>query len=306
MQRNLWRSAIVLQVALLGGACGCQTKAEPWQLQAFLMKPRAPVSATEYRIYPPDVITISSMYVPEINGETQQLRPDGKVNLPLVGEVEIVGKTPKEVEALLIKKAGDYYEHADATVRIAAYNSQKIFVFGQVGMPGPQPWTGRDTLLDVLARVQPTPYAWPEKIKVIRAKPPRRGGYEPLIAQAEVADVATTGPAEEATAASAPAEEATTASAPAKEATTVPAEDFAEGPTNKAGAHEIVIDLTAMIETGDMSRNILLKPDDVIFVPPNPFAAVGLALQNVLFPVRPVLEAVRVPASVQGATSTGN
>ena len=41
------------------------------------------------------------------------------------------------------------------------------------------PWTGRDALLDVLCQIQPTPYAWIERIKIVRASEPAYGGYLP-------------------------------------------------------------------------------------------------------------------------------
>ena len=56
----------------------------------------------------------------------------------------------------------------------------------------------------------------------------------------------------------------------------------------------------AMIKHGDMANNIYLLPNDVVYVQPNPFAELGLALQSILYPVRPVLEAARVPAVISG------
>jgi len=70
----------------------------------------------------------------------------------------------------------------------------------------------------------------------------------------------------------------------------------------KVGAEEITVDLMAMVKTGDLSHNILLKPDDVIYVPPNPFAAVGLALQEMLFPTRPIMQVIRMPYEIEYAT----
>ena len=248
------------------GLTGCYNAEE---VNAFLLKPRRPVSGLEYRVYPPDVIAIDSLHVPEIQGIRQQVRPDGKINLPLLGEIPVAGKTPSEIEKVLIEAAKDYYEQVDATVQIAAYNSQRFYVFGQVGSPGPMPWTGHDTLLDVLAKAQPTNLAWPERIIVVRGTKPQEGGY----------------------------------------ATSQPSSKYRRKGVHSAikdnPTRKMTINLMAMVKSGDMANNILLMPNDIIYVQPNPFAAVGLALQNILFPVRPVLEAVRVPAAVEGATTTG-
>ena len=52
-----------------------------------------------------------------------------------------------------------------------------------------------------------------------------------------------------------------------------------------------------MVKKGDLSQNVLLKPNDIVYVPPNPLAAIGLAIQQVLFPIRPATETITTPAS---------
>ncbi len=229
------------------GACGCYNAG---QVRAFLGKPRAPVSGLEYRVYPPDVIAITSLHVPEINGVSQMVRPDGKINLPLLGEIYAAGKTPAEIESALTEAAKDYYEQVDATVTISGYNSQRFYVFGQVAQRGPVAWTGRDTLLDVLASAQPTPLAWPERIIVLRPADPQGGGY------------------------------ATSQPSVWYRATGV------HWPPNDKPPKKMIINLMAMVESGDMANNILLMPNDVIYVQADPFAKLALAIEKVMFPVR--------------------
>jgi len=218
---------------------------------------------------PPDVLEISSRHVSEINGNRVIVRPDGKINLPLLGEIYVAGLTPRQIEEQIEKKASAYYEVVDATVNVAEYNSQNFYVFGEVYRPGPYRWTGSDTLLDALANAQPTRLAWPERIKVVRGSRPQRGGY----------------------------------------ATSQPSDQYVKKgihpPSPEHPREEMTINLMAMIDSGDLANNILLKPNDVIYVQPNPFAAIGLAIQQVLFPVRPVLEAARVPATIENAANPG-
>lgn len=255
-------TTILVTLFALALSTGCQDRG---RLEAFLQTPRSPVSGTEYIVYPPDVISISSVRVAEINGLSQRVRPDGKIVLPLLKDVFVAGKTPEQIEAAILEASKEYYEEGDATVNVTGYLSQKFYIFGQVGRPGPMPWTGTDTLLDVLATVQPTPYAWFEEIRVIRAPEPQQGGYLP----------------------------------PAGEDKKEFKRRNKEAGLNKAGSEEVMIDFKAMMETGDLSHNILLRPNDVIYVQPHPFAAVGLALQQILFPTRPVLEAVRLPYAME-------
>ena len=60
-----------------------------------------------------------------------------------------------------------------------------------------------------------------------------------------------------------------------------------------------------MIELGDMKYNAVLEEGDIIFIPINPLAAVGVAVQNLLQPVQPVITAVSTPARVSTGLSTG-
>ncbi|MFP4354901.1 MAG: polysaccharide biosynthesis/export family protein [Phycisphaerae bacterium] len=268
--RNTLALCIVLVSAM--AMVGCDTYYDASSVNAFLQTPRdSVVSATEYRTLPPDVISISSRTIKEIEGgASQQIRPDGKVNLPLVGEIYVAGKTPNEIEQVVAEAYTDYYEQTDASVNIVGYNSQRFYVFGQVGSPGPKRWTGRDALLDVLAAAQPTRMAWPERIWLVRGDSPQVGGQE--------------------------WPEGATGSSTYRLWGVHPEQ---EGNPR----HRMLVNLTAMYENGDLSQNVLLKPNDIIYVQPNPFAKVGLALQNVLFPVSPIVQAGRAPAQIATAGS---
>ncbi|NLX07866.1 MAG: hypothetical protein GXY33_22220 [Phycisphaerae bacterium] len=257
------REASLVHIGLVAALClamaGCESSARKAErLGAFLQEKRSPVTGIEYRVLPPDVLSFSSRYVREIDQVRQKVRPDGKISLPLVGEVFVAGRTLQEIGHEVAWAAKRYYQRVDVTVYVEQYNSQRIYVFGQVSRAGPLPWTGADTLLDVLAQAQPNNLAWPEKIKVVRGAPPKRGGYLP-------------------------------------------------GGQDDSGelAGELIINLKDMIEKGDMSHNILLWPDDVVYVPPSPTAAVGLTLQQVLFPLYPVIQATQLPIAVDQAADIG-
>ena len=293
---NRTRLPILVSVLLPGLlASGCTGEAE--RLRAFLQERRTPVSGVPYRVLPPDVILVRSTYVPEIDGISQQIRPDGKINLPLVGELDVVGKnetglTPTEIEDQITKASKDYYERVDATVQVVGFNSQKVYVFGQVSRPGPQQWTGTNTLLDVLAQSQPTTLAWPERILLVRGKPPRRGGYlldtDDLDRIAGKAGDGESAPDEVGTVVAKVEPKKDGAEAKEAPATAVP---------EKIEAKVMRVNLMAMIKKGDMSKNVYLQPDDVIYVPANPLAAVGLAIQQLLLPIQPAAQIISVPAS---------
>ena len=135
---------------------------------SFINEPRPVVTATEYRMAPPDTVQIYSKRVREIHRHTEVISPDGKINLPLLGRVYVAGKTTEEVEAELQLLAQEYYEDADVSVRVRDYASKKIFVFGEVSRPGPYAYNGANTVLGTMAKAQPTRLADPTKIQVMR------------------------------------------------------------------------------------------------------------------------------------------
>jgi len=289
----------MILAALLAGsltAAGCYDANE---VQAFLQRPRSPVSGLEYRVLPPDVIEITSTRVPEINGFQSVVRPDGKINLPLLGEIYVADKTPKEIETALTEAAKEYYKEVDVAVQVAGYNSRRFYVFGQVSRPGPVRWTGCDTLLDVLAQAQPTPLAWPERIVVIRSARPNQGGYrsQPSLRH-RVFGVNEFGQDPNASGPEAKGPPAGGNPGAAVEVpTTRPADAPDDGNSAPAAAgetlayadavpHKMTVNLLAMVQHGDMANNILLKPNDIIYVQPNPFAKASLAMERVFMPVR--------------------
>lgn len=62
----------------------------------------------------------------------------------------------------------------------------------------------------------------------------------------------------------------------------------------------IEVDVHSMIHTGDWSQNILLEPDDIVYVPPTPLAWIAHRVNEVLFPVAPIVQAYVAPASLRG------
>lgn len=155
-------AAVLVCIALPG----CAPKYE--DLKVFMQAHRQDVAASEYRLEPPDIIRLESPTSPEIDQEAQRIRSDGKISLRLLGEVQASGLTPQELGAKLEDMLSRFYESPEVTVRVAAFESKNIYVFGQVTNRGPQPFTGRDTLLEVIGAAQPNFLAWGAQVKVIR------------------------------------------------------------------------------------------------------------------------------------------
>jgi len=140
-------------------------------IEAFLRPHEIEVTAKSYFLRPPDEIEVFCSKVPEIHLQRQQIRPDGKVSFESLGEIDAAGKTPEQVAKLLQQKATELYKLEDGSpidVRVLIYRSGVYYVLGEVYLPGPKVYTGRDTLLRAIAEAQPNPMAWRQRIQVIR------------------------------------------------------------------------------------------------------------------------------------------
>ena len=79
------------------------------------------------------------------------VRPDGKVSVPLLKDVQAAGLTPEELSATLHKAALKFVEEPNVTVIVREIRSRKVFVIGQVGKPGPVPLNTDMNVLQVLS-----------------------------------------------------------------------------------------------------------------------------------------------------------
>jgi polysaccharide export outer membrane protein len=99
------------------------------------------------------------------------VRPDGKISLPLLNEIQASGLTPSQLRDRLTDEAKNYVEDPNVTVVIRAINSRKVFVTGQVNKPGPYPLAGPTTVLQLIAMAGGVPeYAHTKNIRVMRTE----------------------------------------------------------------------------------------------------------------------------------------
>jgi len=92
----------------------------------------------EYRIGPQDVLQIDVWKEAEIT-RTIPVRPDGKISLPLLNDVQAAGLTAMELAGHLREGLSKYLNNPQVTVIVTQINSQRIFVNGEVGRPGALP-----------------------------------------------------------------------------------------------------------------------------------------------------------------------
>jgi len=87
---------------------------------------------------------------PEIS-RSVPVRSDGKISLPLIGEVQASGQTPKQLEVEIASKLQNYIAEPDVTVIVQEIKSQRFNILGQVARPGSYLLTNSMTVLDAIA-----------------------------------------------------------------------------------------------------------------------------------------------------------
>lgn len=212
---------------------GCATS-KPRDTYDFAQWHELEAAMAEIQVGPGDLVSISAPQILEIEGVRQQIDPTGKISLRLVGDVKVAGMSSQEIEAKLVELLKPYYRDPKLNVEVSA-RSRRIYVFGEGTANGAMPYTGHDTVLDVLPNVGNSLIAARKRVKIIRptADPARK--------------------------------------------------------------KEITVNVAKMMKTGDWTDNVLLQPNDIVFVPPTSLGWVGLRMRELLFPVTPVLEAYETP-----------
>lgn len=92
--------------------------------------------AQEYTLGPEDVLNVSFWQQPDLN-TVVKVRHDGKISLPVIGEIIAAGLTSAELSRKIVENISFYNKNiSQATVVVLEYNSRKVFVQGQVNQPG--------------------------------------------------------------------------------------------------------------------------------------------------------------------------
>jgi polysaccharide export outer membrane protein len=128
--------------------------------------------AEEYRIAPPDVLEISIWGEPELQRANLVVRPDGKVSFPLVGDLDVAGKTTAEVKEQLESAIQQYIPQASASVIVAQMGSMQFYVLGKVARPGMFNIATELNVLQALSMAGGfTPFAKEGDVVIVRTEP---------------------------------------------------------------------------------------------------------------------------------------
>jgi polysaccharide export outer membrane protein len=97
-----------------------------------------------------DKLAISVWKEPDLT-KSIPVRSDGKISLPLVGEIQAAGRTPLQLELEIANRLRNYITVPEVTVIVEQINSKKYNIMGMVGKPGTYPLTLSTTIMDAIA-----------------------------------------------------------------------------------------------------------------------------------------------------------
>jgi polysaccharide biosynthesis/export protein len=140
---------------------------------ADLPKPAVPVgdAQPEYRLGPEDVIEVFVYKEPDLS-TTVTVRPDGRISLPLAGELDATGKPATQLQEEIAERLRRYISGPVVNVMVKQINSLKVSVLGEVRKPDVYRLKNRVTVLDAIAMAGGfTDLARPNRVVVLRNTP---------------------------------------------------------------------------------------------------------------------------------------
>lgn len=156
---------LILALALFAGA---PTAASPEQQPVAQAAPSAVALPDDYVVGAEDVLGVVFWREAELSGDVT-VRPDGRVTLPVIGELQAAGLRPEDLKKQIETAATKYVTDPNVTVVVRAINSRRVFVTGRVTTPGVHLLKGPLTVMQAIALSGGvTEFADAKNIKVLR------------------------------------------------------------------------------------------------------------------------------------------
>jgi polysaccharide biosynthesis/export protein len=140
--------------------------------------PVAPVDPGKYQIGPEDLLFIRVWREPDFTLPVA-VRPDGKITMPLIGEVRAAGQSPLQLTATLRQLLTQYLNNPDVNVFVTEVRSKKFYIDGEMNRPGSFALVTPTSVLEALSRGAGfREFANTKKIRVLRAGQVRYFNYK--------------------------------------------------------------------------------------------------------------------------------
>jgi polysaccharide biosynthesis/export protein len=159
-----WKAAGA--AVLLAGGMALAQKA-PAQAASAAGSDCVAVDGPDYIIGPEDSLHVAVWKEADLTA-TLPVRPDGKISLPLLGDVQASGMTPAQLGDSLTEKLKKYVADPRVTVVVATINSKRIYLVGEVAHPGAMSMSPCMTVLQALSSSGMTQFANTKKIYILR------------------------------------------------------------------------------------------------------------------------------------------
>jgi polysaccharide biosynthesis/export protein len=171
MSRLMIQTVSAAAMAIVMGAGGAAQVAAP-------ANPSRPASPTQsegvapppgYVIGPDDLLTVVFWKDQDMTADVV-VRPDGKITLPLLNDVQAAGLTPEELKDRIAKAAGQFVEAPNVMVRVREIKSRFVTIIGEVSKQGPVAIGGPMTVVQLLGLAGGlTEFANAKKILIVRS-----------------------------------------------------------------------------------------------------------------------------------------
>lgn len=131
----------------------------------------APQVDENYVIGLEDILGVTVWREPELSAPQVVVRPDGKITLPLLGDIQASGATTGGLKELVAQRLKEFVEAPTVSVMVIKIESRKVSIVGSVSKPGIYPLGAPMTVLELIARAGGlTEYAKTKDIKIVRKK----------------------------------------------------------------------------------------------------------------------------------------
>jgi len=170
-KRNVTFPSLLLALSIAFAGCATSGKTAP------VTSEMDETPSKDYVIGPEDVLEISVWQNEDVS-RVVAVRPDGKISLPLIHDIQAAGLTAEELKEVVAEELEPYVDTPEVTVIVEQINSWRIYVQGEVREPGVYPIRSKTTLSQVISMVGGfTEFAKESKIQVVR----NRGGERETI-----------------------------------------------------------------------------------------------------------------------------
>jgi polysaccharide biosynthesis/export protein len=128
----------------------------------------AAVDSSTYKVDSPDTLNIKVWHEPDFSG-SYSVHPDGKITLPLIGDLQAGGKTPVEIEKIVRTALAKYVVNPLVTVTVQEVLSKRYYMDGEINRPGEYALVSPTTVLEAISKAGGlAEFANPKKIYVLR------------------------------------------------------------------------------------------------------------------------------------------